>query len=256
MWITKPAYPELEPLDLTVPHEPGLTTFADGGFDARLTGAARIYPHHLDSGGLFLAKLRRLPDEGTGAPSPQGDGAGSRWSTVPLTFPGDPDAESDSEARLRAGLEELQERYGVDAGRHPEWRWTLRGGRGWLHTVDEWPVEAWNEGDWRVVAIGQRALEFDSRGRLRPTNDFLRLLGGDVRRAVVDVSQGELATLVDREPVAKEIAVRGPVAIRLGDDIVGRGAATREGLVSEIPKARAADLKRILHARVVAPVER
>ena len=32
-------------------------------YDPRLEGAARIYPHHVDSGGLFLAKLRRLDGE-------------------------------------------------------------------------------------------------------------------------------------------------------------------------------------------------
>ena len=50
---------ELEPLDLPVPHAPGLTSFEGERFDPRLERAARVYPHHLDSGGLFLAKLRR-----------------------------------------------------------------------------------------------------------------------------------------------------------------------------------------------------
>ncbi|NIP56747.1 MAG: RNA methyltransferase, partial [Gemmatimonadetes bacterium] len=58
---------ELEPLELPVPHARGLARFGDARFDPRLEGAARIYPHHLDSGGLFLAKLRKLDEGDAGA---------------------------------------------------------------------------------------------------------------------------------------------------------------------------------------------
>ena len=47
---------ELEPLNLPVPHARGLTSFEGTEYDPRLEGAARIYPQHLDSGGLFLAR--------------------------------------------------------------------------------------------------------------------------------------------------------------------------------------------------------
>ena len=45
-------------------------------------------------------------------------------------------------------------------------------------------------------------------------------------------------------PLAEEL--RGPVALRRGVDVLGRGAATQDGLKSEIPKARAADLGRVI----------
>jgi NOL1/NOP2/sun family putative RNA methylase len=230
---------ELEPLDLPIPHAPGLTSFGEHRFDPRMIGAARIYPHQLDSGGLFLAKLRRV-GEATG---------GDTWSPVPSAFPDDNDSNpSDREAdeQIAEALVEMHERYGIDASTHPEWGWTIRGARAWLHTVGEWPVASWEEGSWRPVSVGQRALQFDTRGRPRPTNDFLRIVGDGVTRGVVDLSSAELQTLLRREPVATDVEIRGPIGLRFRGDVVGRGAVTGEGLVSEVPKARAADLKRVL----------
>jgi NOL1/NOP2/sun family putative RNA methylase len=239
---------ELEPLDLPVPHEPGLTAFDGQTFDARLAGAARIYPHHLDSGGLFLARLRRL-DDGTAPAGLLDEG----WSNVPSAFPDeggttsiDGASEAGARERLARALSEVEARYGVtptgDGGRG----WMVRGARAWVHALSEWPVPSWDEGAWRVVSVGQRALEFDSHGRPRPTNDYLRMVGGDVTRAVVDLTAEELGGLLRRESVTVGSGIFGPVVLRHAGEVVGRGAATPEGLVSEIPKARAADLLRAL----------
>jgi NOL1/NOP2/sun family putative RNA methylase len=230
---------ELEPLDLPIPHARGLTSFGDLRFDARLEGAARIYPYHLDSGGLFLAKLRRLGD----------GGRGEGWSAVPAVFPGEGASEAEASERIACAVDELRERYGIDAAAHPDWGWILRGGRAWLHTVGEWPVESWADGSWRPISVGQRAIEFDTRGRPRPTNDLLRIAGADVGRAVVDLSDATLERILRGEAVEAELDVRGPVALRYLGEIIGRGATTPGGVASEIPKARAADLKRVLSAR-------
>jgi len=91
-------------------------------------------------------------------------------------------------------------------------------------------------------------MEFDTKGRPRPTNDFLRMVGegvtGSVTGGVADLSSAELDALLRREAVPTDIEVRGPIALRTGGEVVGRGAVTGQGLVSEIAKARAADLKR------------
>jgi NOL1/NOP2/sun family putative RNA methylase len=258
---------ELEPLELPVPHSPGLTSFAGTTYDRRLEGAARIYPHHLDSGGLFLAKLRRL-DDGT-----ERDSAG--WSTVPATFPGGgggagvgtaggdvgtsaadvvtpaplrdtPATVADTPTeKLASGVDEIVERFGVtrDLSRIG---WVMRGGRGWMHSVEEWPIEAWEPGGWRPISVGFRALDFDSRGRPRPTNDLLRWLGSDITRRVTDVDDAALRALLQRQAVATDIDERGPIALRWHGDVVGRGAVTVDGLKNEVPKARAADLLRIV----------
>ena len=240
---------EIEPLELPVPHARGLTSFESDRYDARVEGAARLYPHHLDSGGLFLAKLRRLDGE---VPERQGS-----WSPVPSVFPsedslrdgGAPTAadaihhREAAEEQIRHGLDEVCERFGIerDLG---DVGWTMRGARAWLHTVGEWPLEAWGEGRWRPVSIGLRALEFDSRGRPRPTNDFLRWVGADA--GMVDLTADELRVLLRREAIPTGVERRGPIALGHRGDVVGRGAVTGAGLKSEIPKARANDLLRIL----------
>ncbi len=236
---------ELEPLELPVPHARGLARFGDARFDPRLEGAARIYPHHLDSGGLFLAKLRKLDEGDAGA-----------WEAVPRAFPetdaegavvAGATAEGSHEAAhdlLESGIAEVQERFGVTRAL-ADLGWIMRGGRAWFHRLTEWPLRAWPTGDWRPISVGIRALEFDSKGRARPTNDFLRFLDTDVTRRVIDLDEAELDALLRREPVATGIDDRGPYALRHGGDVVGRGAVTGQGLKSEIPKARAADLRRI-----------
>jgi len=122
--------------------------------------------------------------------------------------------------------------------------WTVRGGRVWMHTVDAWPVESWSAGAWRPVSIGLRAVEFDTLGRPRPTNDALRILSGDVTSRRISLDDRAVADLLDRRPVPVDLDARGPVAVAWRDEVIGRGAVTAEGLKSEIPKARAADLRR------------
>jgi NOL1/NOP2/sun family putative RNA methylase len=51
---------ELLPINLPVPHASGLTEWQRLEFGEAMRLCVRTYPHHLDSGGLFLAKLRRL----------------------------------------------------------------------------------------------------------------------------------------------------------------------------------------------------
>jgi len=249
---------ELEPLKLSVPHAPGVTRFGEERFDERLEATARIYPHHLDSGGLFLAKLRvegepeRTPR--TGGRTDRNEGvADVGWSPVPRLFPHGPwdpspaasEAEATKEeALLVSGIAEVQERFGIrrdltDAG------WLMRGGRAWMHTLSEWPLPAWEPGAWRPIAVGIRSLGFDSKERTRPTNDLLRLLDDDVTERVIDLDDDELDALLQRTPVPTQIDDRGPWVLRHAGDVVGRGAVTQDGLKSEIPKAKAADLRRI-----------
>ncbi len=247
---------ELEPLDLPVPHGPGITSFEGERFDPRLQGAARIYPHHLDSGGLFLARLRRTDASLPGEPSASAATLGSSqgWSPVPVAFPRDPDEEdgavttdpAEARAMAEAASVELGDRFGVPPEVLEGVRWTIRGGRAWMHSADAWPLDAWAPGGWRPISLGIRAVEFDSRDRARPTNDALRVLSSHVSRRRQELGDDALRSLLQRRPVASELDIRGPVAVSYRGQVVGRGADTAQGLKSEIPKARARDLLRVL----------
>lgn len=50
---------ELVPWEPPVPHERGLSRFGEKVYGSELQGAVRIYPHHFDSEGGFIAVLRR-----------------------------------------------------------------------------------------------------------------------------------------------------------------------------------------------------
>lgn len=228
---------ELEPLDLPVPHAPGLTRFEDVRYDARMEGAARIYPHHFDSGGLFLARLRRLEGEAT-------VGSTDAWKPLPDVYPGE---DPDSAAELLSGsLAYLEESFGIREQDLGGVRGIVRGGRVWFHSMESWPLEQWSEGPWRPISVGFRALELDSRGRFRPTNDLLTWLGARVALGAVDVDEDQLRSLMEREALALGDELRGMIALRFRGEVVGRGLATQEGVRSEIPKARASDLRQIL----------
>ncbi|MGB1779538.1 MAG: hypothetical protein ACPHQP_08295, partial [Longimicrobiales bacterium] len=191
--------------------------------------------HHLDSGGLFLARMRRLDDGGDR----------SFHAPVPTVFPGGELTAEEAEGRLGKALEELRTRYGAgEALDHLQWM--FRGGRAWFHTLDAWPLPAWDEGGWRAISVGIRGIDFDSRGRARPSNDLIRLFGEHLTGRVVDVDDEEIRTLLSRKPVPAAEPERGPISIRHRGDVVGRGAVTVEGLKSEIPKTRAADYLRSL----------
>ena len=226
---------ELEVLNLPVPHARGLTEFEGTRFDPRVEGAARIYPHHLDSGGLFLARLRKLDD----------GGERPFRATVPSIFPGDEMSPDDAEVRLSAALDELRTRYGASSGLD-KLRWMFRGGRAWFHTLDAWPLPKWTEGGWRAISVGIRGIDFDTQGRPRPSNDLMRLFGDHLTGRVMDVGDEEMRALLAKEAIPAAEDERGPIGIRHRGDMVGRGALTVDGLKSEIPKARATDYLRSL----------
>jgi NOL1/NOP2/sun family putative RNA methylase len=256
---------ELEPLDLAVPHARGLTTFDGVRFDSRLEGAARIYPHHFDSGGLFLCRLRRLEGEVAGSTAGAVDGwrpdADRGWSAAPWSFPDegeagartgaagaepgqrDPDAEHEARTRILGALDEVRDRYGI-ARELDRLGWTDRGRRAWVHTAGEWPLDSWSPGRWRPISLGLRAIEFDGRGRPRPTNDFLRWAGG--RTGLLDLDAERFRALLGRQAVPVSEERRGPIAIGMNGEVLGRAAVTGDGLKSEIPKARVRDLLRVL----------
>lgn len=239
--VLESASVEIEPLHLTVPHAPGLTSFEGATYDPRMTGAARIYPHHLDSGGLFMAKLRR----------PGGDapvaGRDSGWSPMPRAFPGDGRAEDEAERLVSDAVATVSARHGIAPDAFEGCAWTLRADTLWLHSCGEWPLLAWEPGRWRAISVGLRAIELDTSGRPRATNDLLRFASAAVRSAVVDVTDEKLLRLLAGETEPADAATPyGPIALRLEGEVVGRGACKVSGLSSEVPKSRAVELARAL----------
>lgn len=227
---------EVLPIELDVPHAPGLTRFEDLVFDERLSGAARIYPHHLDSGGLFLCHLRRPGNE-----------AVAGWAPPPPAFPGQEIDAEEAEARIGRGLAYLVEDFGVPKERMDGARWLVRGTNIWLHTQDAWPVESLDpRGGWRVLSLGLRALSHDGRG-VRPTTDLIRWLEGPSGPQALTLDrEGWLELLSGRTIDLAEDHPDGFVTLCLEEFGIGRGVIRDGRLVPEIPRKRGDWLRKVL----------
>ena len=229
----------LEPITIDAPHSPGLTSFEDQTFHPSLEGACRIYPHHFDSGGLFLARLKRVGgDELTELPG---------WSPVSDAFPDgrtDPDVAS---ATIGTGLDRLESLFGIGADVLADFGWMVRGEDLWVHRCGSWPLESWGERDrWRVVSVGLRAMVPDYRNRPRPTNDLFRLLETALLPKLVTLSEDQWTRLLDGEDIAVPGVESGFAPLGLRGHVAGRGLVRGETVRHEIPKVQARWLARIL----------
>ena len=237
----------LDPITIDAPHAPGLTSFEDQVFDASLEGACRIYPHHFDSGGLFLARLKRLGgDEPTGSVT---DNAGDLpgWSPVPSAFP---DGRTDPEAAaemIEAAFDRLESLFGIGADVRSDFGWIVRGEDLWTHRCGSWPLESWGESDrWRVVSVGLRAMVPDYQNRPRPTNDLFRLLEKAILPKLISLSLDQWAKLLNGEDIAVPGVESGFAPLGLQGHVAGRGLVRGETVRHEIPKVQARWLAKIL----------
>ncbi len=244
--VLRDAPVEIEPIELAVPSASGLSSFGDLQFDPRLEQAVRIYPHHLDSGGLFLAKLRRTDSE-VGTSATESD---SGWTRIPPVFTDDA-SDRDGSARETSRLAAVQAALGdvwqVESRALKGIDWLLRGDHAWVHGCGEWPFEAWSaHRGWKSVSVGLRGFGFDTGNLPRPTNDLLRWLGKSLAGRGVDLPAERWPDLLRREPVRVDGISDGYVVLRLSGLPVGRGFIRTGQVRHEIPGVHARLLTRIL----------
>ena len=245
--VLKDAPVTLEPITIEAPHAPGLTSFEDQQFDRSLAGACRIYPHHFDSGGLFLARLRRIG--GTAPPGSDGVDAAALpgWSPVPPAFPDgrtDPAAAAET---IEVAFDRLESLFGIGAAVRGDFGWIVRGEDIWVHRCESWPLGSWDSSDrWRVVSVGLRAMVPDYRNRPRPTNDLFRLLEKAILPKLVSLSVDQWAKLLNGEDIEVSGVESGFVPLGLQGHVAGRGLVRGETVRHEIPKVQARWLAKIL----------
>jgi NOL1/NOP2/sun family putative RNA methylase len=235
---------DVDRLDPGVPHARGVTSFEGESFDPTLEGAIRLYPHHLDSGGLFVCRLTKRgepaadPDEG--------------WRPVPDVFPGD-DPEG-ARSDVRAAVSILAEAWGVDPEAWHGRRWMRRGTNLWLHGCPEWPVEDWNPGGhWRLVALGLRGMDLSGDGPPRATNDLLQWLDGLVTRRRVELDEGSWLALLDGRAVHPSSARDGYASLVLHDHVAGWGFVRDGRLHHSVPRGRSKWLRNVVAAQMSVP---
>jgi len=242
---------EVESIPLDAPHAPGLAHWKGEVFPRALAHAWRVYPHQMNSGGLFMVRLRKSGNaSGTGRTPVESDPPSSLgWSPVPSAFPGE-DVHS-ARDRLDRALHELEHRFLISRGTLDTLGWMVRGENVWAHTVERWPVPAWSRDEganrWRVVSLGIRALKQRPQGMETPSNHFLARWGRDLgSNRQVDLTVRELQILLSDLNLPADGLPIGPVALLWEGMVLGRGMVGRGGLSHEIPGASAERLSTLL----------
>ena len=236
---------KVEPIPLEAPHSPGLTRFQGEEYPAELRDAWRVYPHQMDSGGLFMARLRRR-GEAEEVDSRVG------WSPVPPVYGEAVGTDTGNftggelPASVSGEVGRFASEFGVDPLTKTQGLPFLRGRGVWFHRCDRWPVSAWDPGRrWRFLALGLRSFEQESSGRYRPTNALLARLGSEIEKRWVELPRARFRDLLAGKGIQVE-APSGYVALSLDGLTLGRGIVRGSELQHQIPKGRAAELRRAL----------
>jgi NOL1/NOP2/sun family putative RNA methylase len=243
----------IEPIPLDLPHAPGLPEWNGRGFAPDVAMAWRLYPQHLDSGGAFVARLRRLEDGAEDKATGQAIPVPTGWTPIPEVFPGEDLA--GARERIEVATTDLKERFGVSDSALAGLGWMVRNENIWVQTAHEWPVEAWKpHGGWRVVSLGLRAFRLAGPGREHPASSFLTHLSSLFSKGLWEPDAAQLEQMLggDILPISAlseadaEALPTGPVGVRWGGQILGRAMVGRSGIELQIPKAQAARLRALL----------
>lgn len=211
----------LEPIHLPgLNGQSGLTQWQGQSYRQDLTLAQRYFPHFNDTGGFFIAKLRRtdahcLPSTEVLQPFPS--------VAVPIE-PASP-------------LQQLQMRFGLpDNEFKPYTCWATGKKRLWLTQGDCLPIAGFPPQTLGIPIASQTNLGF------KPTTAFLQRWGSQIRRNVIDLPheqaamafvQGQTQPLEVKEAAA---IASGYVHVRYGALHLGCGRQIEGKLQSQLPK--------------------
>ncbi|MDI3298145.1 MAG: NOL1/NOP2/sun family putative RNA methylase [Bacillota bacterium] len=203
---------EAEPLPQALPGVEGAGGWDGVAFLPEVRRARRIYPHHLDSGGMFLARLRLR------APVP--------WAEEATP----PPEEAPDEAAGREVRAWMEESFGIPAEAFEGLHVYRSGERTWLSTLPRLPL--WPE-RW---AAGLPLAHWTGR-HWWPSGFALHRVGRLARRQVVDLEPAALRALLEGQAVppgpphasgpAGEPLRRGLVIVRYAG--AGLGLARYDG---------------------------
>ena len=207
----------------------GLREWQGERFHASMSRTLRVWPHHNDTGGFFLAMMEKVGEEtapGQEAPSgeqPAAEGDGASEEVKQATLPG---PEADPEERLAM----LARTFGIPPACFESRRF-FQGSKEGVYVVndDHLPPEAP-----RPDTTGLFFLRTDMKVP-KPSTAAAMAFGARATRNVIDVSREQLHSYIHRRPIrvsAEKLAscdARGQVLVR------HRGAALGVGFLRPDP---------------------
>ena len=198
-------------------HQPGLTRWQGQSYRADLNQTCRYFPHFNDTGGFFVARIRR-----SAKPAPA--------ISSPLPPPLPPVSLAPEAAFTR-----LQERFGIPAKAFSSRLfWSTGHHRLWLGESNCLPAL----GNLTPQTIGLAIARFEQRG-LKPTTTFLQRFGPLVSRNQIALNHPETVLVF---LAGKSVAIQaddlepGYVHVCYGPFHLGCGRYGRGQLKSQIPK--------------------
>jgi len=219
----------IEPIEIDVPSSNGLTEWEGIPFHKDMQYALRIYPHHFNSGGGFVALLRKLGERSDG-----GRDVACIRNQKKAHVKMKPAHKGDVEALLGY----LFERFGIPDEAFHGLNFFESSESIWVTSADLDIANAIGN----VISVGIRLAHIID-GRFKPTSYALMWLQPYITSSIVQVEVQELTQLLLGQPVkARFDCARGYVAIAFEGDIIGCGFYTGEELLCEMPKGRRAEL--------------
>lgn len=209
---------------------PGLDGWEGRRFSSAMARAARIWPHHNDTGGFFMALIGK---RGRGAEEGEGEPAAD--------FPADLEAGGNADA-----VRQVLDRFGIALSALGEMRVLIHRRRtAYLVAGDHHPPAVPD----RVIGL---PLVRISRSFQKLTTSAATALGHLAARNIVDLDGTQVSAYLTRTPVVLDGAgaagcTRGHVMVRHAGVVLGMGEyrADRGILYSMFPKHWADHLKRV-----------
>lgn len=168
---------EVEPWEVPgLRSSPGVTHWEGKRFREDLRHAQRFFPHYNDTGGFFIARIRRSPRPYP--PLPQGR---RREGRHPFTLLG--------EGEAREMLAPFCQRFGVEPELFAS-SLLLRSGRG-KHWLAEGGVASLAGVPYPFELLGLKFLEEKGRRGLKPATPVLQRFGKHLKRSVVELREPE-----------------------------------------------------------------
>ncbi|MCS7254228.1 MAG: NOL1/NOP2/sun family putative RNA methylase [Armatimonadota bacterium] len=223
---------QIEPLELNAPHSPGLTEWDGLSFHSDMQYAVRIYPHHFNSGGGFVARLRKLSDV-----KHEAEGYSALFSHARKGL-------QLAKPRITDSLlDYFNERFGIPPQIFNGLNFIESADSVWMTSADLGYLGMLG----RVSSVGMRLAHIID-GRFKPTSYALAWLQPHIKSSTVNITLNELVTLLLGQPIKLHADVsRGYVAIAFEGDILGCGFYTGDELRCEMPKGRRAELLDVLY---------
>lgn len=223
---------KLEDIELDVSHVRGASGFEDESYGHSMEKTVRVYPHHLESGVIYIARFVK--------PESSSDGVKQKSSGDPREQDSDSISESSSSgSSVGDAWGYIRQRFGVERSDLDQYSLVQKSG-------DIWLVSRGLETELETETEGFRFIRVTDRG-LKPTTYALQFLGDLISKNVVEIEKEELLKLLRREEmIDRDLDEDGYVALKYGERIVGCGMYKADVVSSRVPKGRGKELAQIL----------